>query len=470
MVAITKNVFVPITAFLFLGIAVLACLYSGIIEYSVLKQLIAVPVNTGSFIKPETWALILVFVLEGSKFTLHFYSSALKRKQVKAEIGTELNAKKFYRVVVGVKNSLIAVSFICSIIFVTNIFFHGNDDAKLQAIEDSNESCDAKLDIGKAKLDDEYTTYIEEHLAIYSSELDSISSLEAKLSEREEQITNTDAIIKRGDLQEEAEAIRTQINAVKDNYADIKKTITAEALSIKNEGLARLEKRYGDNGTERIVDINDIKVASTGDNIYLSTFLGAFSQTFFSQTYGRTAYFAFAISIAIIIAAVLEACIYISQTLLTISENTFFTIMGESTVTDNEKRIVKIFSWLIFSIACLLAFYILSGLLLTVNLTRRNIIMAIATYSITMVLMNLVWSHRNTNVTARLLTSESEPLWKKMLFTIREAAIPAILAFVGYVMIGFIFNGDFIYGDLNALAIALGGTLAQCFQKKNYCY
>ena len=77
IITILKNVFTSFSAFSFLILGILAAFCSAIIEFFVLKELLAVSVLE---IDTVSWAILLVLVLEGSKFTLHFYNEALKRE------------------------------------------------------------------------------------------------------------------------------------------------------------------------------------------------------------------------------------------------------------------------------------------------------------------------------------------------------------------------------------------------------
>lgn len=70
---ILKATFMPLSAFSFLIFGFMACFCSAFIEFIVLKELLSIP---GSAINANAWATLIVFVLEGSKLTLHFYAEA----------------------------------------------------------------------------------------------------------------------------------------------------------------------------------------------------------------------------------------------------------------------------------------------------------------------------------------------------------------------------------------------------------
>lgn len=58
-------------------------------------------------------------------------------------------------------------------------------------------------------------------------------------------------------------------------------------------------------------------------------------------------------------------------------------------------------------------------------------------------------------------SAEGAKLFDGFLAILSDMMIPAVLCFVGYSLIGFICNGNFVYGDMNGLAIAVGGAFAR---------
>lgn len=57
LIVIIKSIFEPVSAFLFIAIGLLACLFSGIVEYHVLKQFFQIPSGITSAIPAEFWPL-----------------------------------------------------------------------------------------------------------------------------------------------------------------------------------------------------------------------------------------------------------------------------------------------------------------------------------------------------------------------------------------------------------------------------
>lgn len=466
LVVIIKSVFVPIYAFLFLAIGILACCFSGVVEYNVLKELLLMPEGTESVINAQFWPVVLVMVLEGSKFTLHFYHAALKRKRVKDSLQGEENSKNLERTVKWVKNALVVVSFVCTIIFITNVFFGDNGKSEIAAREEVGARCDKQLEDIEENLETQVSEKEQDARESLADEERRIDDLYDQLKQIQEKISLSNSKNIRQDLQEETEALREQIEIkeaaynekLQKKYDDINNWYLAE--------LAEAEEKYGLDGTERKVAESDFETEAMGDNPYLYTFLRAITRTFYQEGYSRMTYFWCVIFLSMAISALLEACISISQHLLTLKVETFYEILGEIPITETEHVIAKRVAWLLFSIICLLAVYIVTGLCMDISVSRIQIVMAGMSYVVTLLFADF------SSVVGRkreAQTFESGfPLWKKIMEVLPDTLISGMIAFAGYVLLGFLVDGNFVYGDLNSLAIALGGMMAQFFRKRKY--
>lgn len=466
LVVIIKSIFVPISAFLFLAIGFLACCFSGVVEYNVLKELLIMPKGTETVINADFWPVILVMVLEGSKFTLHFYHASLKRKKVKDSLKTEECSPNLEIVIKWVKNALVAVSFACTIIFVTNVFFGDNGKSEVTARKQIDAQCDAKLENEKEKLETQRIEKRQIAKDSLKSEEKKIDALYDQVRELQEKIAASSSRNVRETLQKEAEALRNQIAAKEELYDSSLKEEYSSIDEQYNSELQAAEAKYGPDGTARKVAESDFEAEAMGDNPYLYTFLRAITKTFFQNGYSRMTYFLCVILLSVTISALLEACISISQNLLTLRIETFYEILGEVPITEAEHIIAKRVTWLLFSIICLLAGYIITGLCLNINVSRVQIVMAIMTYSVTLLFMD--FSRTSQHKEKRLPAKAPLPLWKKILEVLPDTLISGLIAFSGYILLGFIFDGNFTYGDLNSLAIALGGMMAQFFRRDKY--
>ena len=211
-----------------------------------------------------------------------------------------------------------------------------------------------------------------------------------------------------------------------------------------------------------------------GDNVYISTFLTAFTQTFFHKDYTRMTYFVSCVMLTCIISILLEACIGISQFLLTIKVETFTTLLGEiPKVALKNRKIVRVSIWLLFSALFSTAIYLISAILMSLKPNTNQILSAVCTYAITVVLMNVLILPQPQDERRGLnqLDEKSQKLKNfgvKLRDVIFEWSIPAILSFICYIFLGFLFKGKFMYQDMSAFAIAVGGCFAN-FVKYQEC-
>lgn len=459
LVSVLKNIFTPFSAFAFLLLGLLACFCSAMIEVFVLKELLEVP---GLGIDAKSWAILIVLVLEGSKFTLHFYAEALKRRGLSEEVD-EFDVEKRRKMIAGVKNSLVILSLACSIICMVNILYNNNDEKIEAYIQENAAYCDEKLSEGTQNLENKREKRREELTAIYATEKDSIDAQKENLNAILEMIANEVYINRRQDLQEEAEAMRAQIEQAETTYMQHIDAAEDTAQMEYEEEYAKLEERYGINGTERVTE-TDPDVLMAGDNPYLSDFLNAFTKTFFGTGYSRATYFVCALFLSLIIAIVLELCISISQMLLTIKAESFLKIIGEIPKIEKGKEAVRLVIWLMFSVLIATAVYCIASIILQNHINGEQTAMALITYIITVLLINALIPKKQSEGVLNYLSEKNErvkPLFKGLSNVISDALIPAAISFVGYLLIGFAFHGNFVYGDMTGLAIAIGGAFSK---------
>ncbi len=457
LVIILKSIFVPFSAFTFLILGCLACFCSAVIEWFVFREILAIPNST---INADNWAALIVLVLEGSKITLHFYNNAFKRHELHNQIAGIIKKR---RLISGVSKALMALSLICSIICIVNVLYNNNDNKIEEALKKNTQECDQYLETGRNSLRDQRKQELDNVPQLYENEFSIIESMESDLQKIVQQILEEPYGNKRDDLMEEAKNIRDKIDNRAASYTDLcdakREEIEKKYVKLNEE----LESKYGLYGSERLSE-NDIKILIQGDNSYLSNFLLAFSKTFWGREYSRSTYFACALIIGVTISVVLELCISISQMLLTISVESFLAILGDIPKPEKGKRIVELIIWLLFSVFVTTAIYLVASIALgNSSINSQNLFSVLLAYCGTIIIINLFSSKKESH-TFDILCSQN-PTAQTVIDFIRnivaDAIIPAALAFVGYILIGFICDGNFAYGDLNGLAIALGG----CFSK-----
>ena len=463
LVSVLKSIFTPFSAFAFLLLGLLACFCSAMIEMFVLKELLEVP---GLGIDAMSWAALIVLVLEGSKFTLHFYAEVLKRKGLDEEID-DMDIKKKRKLIVAVKNSLVALSLVCSIICMTNIMYNDNVERIDAYIQENEEYCDRKLEEEIEKIEERKQKRIEELTAIYDSERESIGEMQEVLGTLLDAITSEDFINRRQDLQEEANATRTQIDRMEEVYQGHVSEAQRIAEDEYKTQLKAIQAKYGDGGSER-VDKTAPEVLMAGDNPYLSNFLNTLSKTFLGRGYSRITYFLCTLLISLIISVMLELCISISQMLLAIKADSFVKIIGDIPGAESGKRVVRLTLWLMFSVLIATAVFCIVSIMLHMSIEGERIITALITYLIAILLINAVAPKVEEGGGRADASSgigqKATQLMKGLGKVVLEVAIPGAITFVGYLLVGFIFRGEFVYGDMTGLAIAIGGICSRAIR------
>ena len=193
IICILKNIFTPFSAFAFLFLGLLACFCSAMIEFYVLKELLEVP---GLGIPATSWAILIVLVLEGSKFTLHYYGEALKRCDLSETI-EDFDVIKKRRLIVAIKNSLVVLSLTCSIICFVNILYNNSEQKIDSYVHKSNEYCDQQLEEGIKKLDEKRRSRLAEEIELNSVEKTGIEEQKILLQTTLERISNEPYINRR---------------------------------------------------------------------------------------------------------------------------------------------------------------------------------------------------------------------------------------------------------------------------------
>lgn len=465
LVAILKHIFTPFSAFAFLLLGLMACFCSAVIEFFVFKELLTIPDLKNS---SGALAAFIVLVLEGSKFTLHFYNESLKKRGLENEI-SEFDVAKKRKLICLVKNTLVILSVVCSLICFTNILYDNSQEKIKNAVEINTEECEKHLQEELKKLESTRITNINNKIESLSYMQDSIKSEEARLNNLDEQIRNEMYINKRKDLIAEADNCRKNINSIRTQYnSEINKITLTEDQNYEKEK-EQLELKYGENGSERISKV-DLDILSEGDNKYLKGFLLAFTMTFFNRTYSRSTYFIFAITIGLALALVLELCISISQMLLSISVDSFMKIIGEIPSIGYAVKIARRTTWFLISVLINTAMYLITCIILGISANPDTLKIVLFTYVITTFLVNILIPKENITPMLENTYSNSpklEIISKSLKHIFVNMCIPAILAFVGYMLIGFFCKGNFIYKDLNGLAIAIGGSFAKMINFDN---
>ena len=150
-IIIFKSIFAPFSAFSFLILGLLACFCSATIEFFVFRELLAIP-TLG--IDSNSWAALIVLVLEGSKFTLHYYGESLKKPEIKEQIH-DFNLNHRRKLITIVKSMLISLSLACSIICVVNILYTNNFTDTNTTLAQNKIYCENQLELGMYKLENQ---------------------------------------------------------------------------------------------------------------------------------------------------------------------------------------------------------------------------------------------------------------------------------------------------------------------------
>lgn len=451
-----KLVFTMVSAILFPVIGLMACFCSAIIEYFVFKELLVFP---GIGFNSSSWAALLVFVLEGAKFTLHFYESAFNKSGLEQEI-SDINIVHKRKQIALVKKMLISLSLVCSVIYMINVMYTDSSQSTEKIINEHNKECDYKFEEEKKVIENDRTKELEQTPR-------SLSFLKEELERKEQNrdiltndLENERLQTKRADIQEELDKTREEIKELEAKILTEEKEFTNKVNEKYDKKIEELEKEYGPNGTQRWNTISDEILLET-DNAYLKNFLLAFTRTLFGNEYNRFEYFICTLVIGIIIAVVLEYCISISQMLLSINVENLYKILGEFPPLTYGRRLVRILVWLMSSVLLNTAVYFMISIILQINAESDSIVMALLSYIMTIILVNIFVPKYTQDTQNSVKNSRNLLNFSKLRKIFFNSIIPASMAFVGYMLIGFIFNGDFVYGDLNGLAIACGGLFAK---------
>lgn len=457
-VTVLKSIFTSFSAVAFLFIGLLASFCSAAIEWYVLKEILSVP---GWNISASEWAGLVILILEGTKFVLHFYGEAFKRQDLKKTI-TEFDVKKKRRIIVCVKNALIIFSLICSMICVTNILFYENQTKIESYVQRKNTECDRILNEKISQIEGKRKTREDESIARYDDEKKEIKQQRKSLKRLLKEISEEVYITRRQDLQEEADAMRVQIRKMRKEYATHIQEAQQSAKEEYDQERASIEKVYGPNGSARVSN-TDVDAVQEGDNPYLRSFLLAITQTFFGTGYNRKVYFLCTLFISLVVAAALEYCIMISQSLLTMKSESFMAIIGEMPMVEGGKRAVCFGVRLLISVFLSMAVYFIASIILQSEPETKEVLLAMFTYTGTILLFSAFMLRRKVGLLADISkkNKRTEYIYRIMEKVITDVFVPSAVSFVLYFLLGFLIGGAMEFGDAAGFAIAIGGAVAK---------
>lgn len=352
-----------------------------------------------------------------------------------------------------------------------NVLYDDHDIKVQKKVQTINAECDKKLAEETAKLLKNKEIQIDAGLTALQNEKDNITYLQTTMTEIENQIKAEPYKKKRSDLQKEAAALRTDISDALAAYTTHVEKLQQSAEETYLAEIDKITNKYGATGSERIIDMSALppEIMQEGDNSYLRNFLLSIANTFGFSSYNRGIYFIVAILFSLTVSLILEWCISLSQTLLTISVDSFTKIIGEIPKITQGKKFVQGCVWLLFSILITTSVYLVITCILHTTIQPANIKNALLTYGITIILLNaLIPKPKQNGSLTPLLIPDAEK--QTQIETIRnilfEAFIPAALSFIIFMLIGFIFNGKFTYTDFNSIAVAAGGLCANALKYK----
>lgn len=457
IIAIFKNVINPVSVMLITLIGLLAAFLSGVIEFFVLKDWFSTVIVEGKEITLTFFPLVIVVVLEGSKFFLHFGSSSIKQNS-KEQFNTHAG---FVKIMNAIKCCLIVFSFVCTMIFTCNFLYH---ESSLTISNDTN----TKIEAVNIEYNKKVENYKTEHKNNIKSNLDTLYSAwmeaESELEKLTPVFTPRVAYERYIEEKKRLEIIRDE---KRDEYKSAQSSLDAdESKDIDLQaGLATIEK-------EREEEIQKIKQETIhitdGDNEYIRTFLLFLFNSFAGiNTYPKILYFVICILISFVIAGVLEAVIYTSQRLITIPANELEEIFErEFNVEIEIKSKIEFLTRIIINAVISFFIFIVYGLIKEISMNKFNVIAAVVCCITTVVVSFAIPKIQNNTPakTPKNIFDKGINLLKN--FWVEEGKIMLIkgmLAFVLFLILGVIFEKDIANISIPAIGVAIGGSIGHIF-------
>ncbi len=438
LISLIKGVITPLAVLLNLVIGVFAAILSGIIEYFVLYELFSKIIISGETRTSAILPLVIVLILEGSKLFLHFESKCFDLRAIdksSKQLANNMNKVKWF---------LVLFSFICTLFYTGNTLYHNSvtvqssiHSAEIEAIE-----TEYKNRIKEC----EDTAIKNREDKVYAAKKSWYDAQKALNAWNEMNLSSDDFI---------AEKIRLE-NAVTEARNSYNETLNDSTYldKIKSE-VENLEKEK----EEKIQTIISVS-SNEGDNEYIKTFLLLIFNTILQkETYPSWVYFIVIILISTAFAGVLEAVIYMSQSLISTPTTELYRIFeaDHNAIHDNlTNKIEKILKVLIRSIVPF-SIFIIFGLLQEITMNKFNLIVGLICCMVTVIIA--VFIPDKTYVS----TNPVKPMEKieeslKKFFTTEGTAIliKGIFSASMFIVLGIFYQKEIADLTLPALSVSIG--------------
>lgn len=435
IISVFRHVLAPLAVIFAAAVGILTAVLSALIEYSVLRQWLQ-PEGGSSVFLP----LILVVCCEGMKLFLNFTGAASRQNRQFSAQGVYSNLF-FY-----IKWGLIMFSFVCSLIFTANAFYYKVPEARTEVYQQAEEEImaeyESRLQAETAEADKVYEQTLEAAAAPLDNARRYFESITVVYTPRYE-YERTLA------MKREAQAA---LEKAQDQYKLDQETAEAMRTSTINAARASLDEWE----KQELLALESGELSGiTGDNPYLSSFLLFFSETFFDAEYSRGAYFTWVLLISLVLSALMEGIIAISQHVVTMPPAALRAIAADAPLEEKEQRTMSRLLWVAVSLLLAMSVFLVFGAVMEVTYSRLDLGAALVSSLVTVLvptaLMAIQWEDKECKV-PRLLAD--------MISEAKTTMIKGIVSFGGFVLIGLAFGESFATLSLPAIGVSVGNSVA----------
>lgn len=436
--ALFRHVLIPVV-FAFVVLAgILAAAVSALIEFVVLQQWLR-PNGTGVIFLP----LIIVIALEGTKLFLHLFEAAFKQSALSDKDRKTLNS--FKKISAIVKWGLVIFSFMCSLVFTANSFYfkvpEGQSNELKQAQAEIIAEYESRRDAAIRDADYTYQQTLEAASKRVESAQDSFDSIEIVYTPKYKYERTT----------AQKEEARKALEAAQANYEQVQATASqerTEAIQVADG----LNSQWRD---DQMAALEKTVLAETAnDNPFLSSFLLAFSHTFFQKTYTRGAYLIWVMIISLSISILLEAVISVAQHVISCPPNALDAISEGDSLTDKERNKLTHGVKIMVSMAVAFSIYLIYGAAMELTYNRHEIIAALVCCLVVVLVDSVIAVEPITDGEKGVKRAA-----KGFLSEARTVIIEGLLSFAGYVLLGIAFGETFTTLSLSAVGVSIGNSL-----------
>lgn len=364
IVVFLRHVITPLVLCLFLVLGLTAAMLSGIVEYSVIKELFSGNDAKGYSVYIP---LIIVIVLEGLKLFLHYIIPAHKKL---GDTGRHLIAKNV------TKYFLVAFSLLCTIIYVSNSLYTP------ETIKSSTEAM-------KEEIETKYQTVLTDGIDIIKNDAnDRIESEKNKVEHIRAQLQQLTPVYRPRTAYEnyiqEKLRLESELKKAEDKY-------NSEYNLIITEMDAKISKLRDNNLNEMQKEIDAISQSfnyvSAGDNKYLSSALIFIVSVLGYSEYDRLTYYLCVCVIALIVSVALELAIVFAQSYLALNGDQLVRLFSDTelipeSLKERANRMVK----LVVQASIMLSVYLIYQAISETMITSAGILSAFVSYLISIIL------------------------------------------------------------------------------------